>query len=81
MTHGRKLALAAAIAALISAPAIAGNPDVSKLDTNKDGKVDYAETKAAHPDLTQADFDKLDKDKDGQLNNEEWAAKQDKPKQ
>lgn len=73
MIHGKKLALVAAIAALISAPALAGNPDRSKLDTNRDGKVDYAEMKAGNSDLTQADFDRLDKNRDGALGDDEWS--------
>ena len=47
MIHGTKLlSLAAAIAVVISAPALAG--DKSKLDTNRDGKIDIAEAQAAN---------------------------------
>jgi hypothetical protein len=76
MFHGTKTghakSLAAAIAVLISAPALAGNPDRSKLDTNGDGKVDLAEAQAAMPDFTQEKFNKADANRDGQLSDDEW---------
>lgn len=72
MKSGRALTLAAAVAALVSAPAFAGDPDRSKLDTNRDGKVDLVEAQAARPDFTKEQFDKADADRDGQLNDAEW---------
>lgn len=73
MIHGRKIALAAAIAALISAPALAGNPDKSKLDTNRDGKVDIAEAQAARPDWSKDQLSKADANADGVISDTEWA--------
>ena len=73
MIHGKKL-LAAAIAVIVSAPAFAGNPDKSKLDANKDGKVDIAEAQAARPDWTKDQFDKADANRDGILTDAELNA-------
>lgn len=72
MIHGTKI-LAAAIAVLISAPALAGNPDRPK-DTNGDGKVDFAEVQAARPDWTKDQFDKADANRDGILSDAELNA-------
>ena len=71
MIHGTKI-LAAAIAVLVSAPAFAG--DKSKLDTNRDGKVDFAEAQAARPDWTKDQFDKADANRDGILTDAELNA-------
>lgn len=76
MIHGTKTgltSLAAAAAVLVSAPALAGNPDWAKLDTNRDGKVDFAEAQAARPDFTRDQFDKADANRDGQLSGDEWS--------
>ncbi len=77
MFHGTKtglaMSLAAAVAVLVSAPALAGNPDRSKFDVNRDGKVDFAEAQAARPDFTQDQFNKADANRDGQLSDEEWS--------
>ena len=77
MFHGTKtglaMSLAAAVAVLVSAPALAGNPDRSKLDVNRDGKVDFSEAQAARPDFTQDQFNKADANRDGQLSDEEWS--------
>lgn len=76
MFYGKKtrhaMSLAAALALLISAPALAGNPDRAKLDTNGDGKVDLAEAQAAMPDFTQEKFNRADANRDGQLSDDEW---------
>jgi hypothetical protein len=76
MFHGTKtglaMGLAAAIAMLASAPVLAGHPDRAKLDTNGDGKVDFAEAQAAMPDFTQEKFNKADANRDGQLSDDEW---------
>lgn len=76
MFHGRKaghvMGLAALTAMLVSAPAVAGQPDRAKLDINGDGKVDLAEAQAAIPDFTQDQFNKADANRDGQLSDEEW---------
>lgn len=69
---GHAMSLAAALALLISAPALAGNPDRAKLDTNGDGKVDLAEAQAAMPDFTQEKFNRADANRDGQLSDDEW---------
>lgn len=77
MFHGKKtghiLSLAAALAVVVSAPALAGNPDRAKLDINRDGKVDYSEARAARPDFTQDQFNKADANRDGQLSDDEWS--------
>jgi hypothetical protein len=73
MKTGHAMSLAAAIAVLVSAPAIAGNPDRAKLDTNRDGRVDLAEAQAAIPDFTQDQFNKADANRDGQLSDDEWS--------
>jgi hypothetical protein len=70
---GRVMSLAAAVAVLVSAPALAGQPDRAKLDTNRDGKVDFAEARAALPDFTQDQFNKADANRDGQLSDDEWS--------
>ena len=77
MIHGSKMGrpalLAAAVAALLSAPAFAGgNPDRSELDANKDGKIDLAEIQAVRPDFTVEKFNAADANRDGQLSAEEW---------
>lgn len=77
MIHGPKTAksalLAAAIAALLSAPAFAGgHPDRTELDTNKDGRIDLAEIQAVRPDYTVEKFNAADANRDGQLSEDEW---------
>lgn len=69
---GRILSLAAAVAVLVSAPALAGNPDRAKLDINGDGKVDFSEARSARPDFTQDQLDKADANRDGLLSDDEW---------
>lgn len=77
MFHGTKtghaMSLAAVIAVLVSAPALAGQPDRAKLDTNRDGKVDLAEAQAGIPHFTREHFNKADANRDGQLSDDEWA--------
>jgi hypothetical protein len=68
---GRAITPAAMIAVLISAPALAGDMDRTKLDTNGDGKVDFAEAQAARPDFTLEKFNAADANRDGQLSDEE----------
>lgn len=73
MIHGAKTALAAAIAMLLTAPALAGgHPGRAELDTNKDGKIDLAEIQAVRPDYTVEKFNAADANRDGQLSAEEW---------
>lgn len=76
MSQGPKsgtAALAAAIAVLVSAPALAGErPGRAELDTNKDGKIDLAEIQAVRPDYTVEKFNEADANRDGQLSAEEW---------
>ncbi len=78
MLHGPKtghfMTLAATLAVLLSAPAFAGHPDRTKLDTNGDGKVDLAEAQAANPDFTIEKFNAADANRDGQLSDEELGA-------
>ena len=70
---GRPAALAAAMALLLSAPALAGgHPGRAELDTNKDGKLDLAEIQAVRPDFTVEKFNAADANRDGQLSTEEW---------
>jgi hypothetical protein len=69
---GLATGLAAAVALLVSAPVLAGNPERSKLDTNGDGRVDLAEAQAAMPDFTQEKFNQADANRDGQLSDDEW---------
>ena len=52
--------------------ALAGHPDRARLDTNRDGKVDFAEAQAAIPDFTQDQFSKADANRDGHLSDDEW---------
>ena len=64
---------AAAIAAVLSAPAFAGgSPDRAKLDVNGDGKIDLAEIQTVRPDYTIEKFNAADADRDGQLSEDEW---------
>jgi hypothetical protein len=74
MTHGPKtVLLATTIAALLSAPALAGgHPDRAELDTNKDGQIDLAEIQAVRPDYTVEKFNAADTNRDGQLSADEW---------
>jgi len=77
MIHGPKTghaaALAAAMAALLSAPALAGgHPDKAKIDLNGDGRIDLAEIQTARPDFTVERFNAADANRDGQLSDEEW---------
>jgi hypothetical protein len=73
MIHGTKLlSLAAAIAVVVSAPALAG--DKSKLDTNRDGKIDIAEAQAANPDWSKDQLTKADANGDGVISDAEWNA-------
>ena len=69
---GHAITLVATIAALLSAPAFAAHPDRARLDANGDGKVDFAEVQAAHPDFTIEKFTAADANRDGQLSDDEW---------
>ena len=71
--NGHAMTLAALIAALLAAPALAGgHPDRPRLDTNGDGRIDFAEIQAARPDFTVEKFNAADANRDGQLSEDEW---------
>lgn len=75
MRPSRRLSLCLALALGLAAASAgtAGAVAFARADTDKDGKVTYAETRAVMPKLKEVSFNRFDTNHDGVIDRGEWS--------